>query len=113
MLIQLWGHDVQVAHDGSQAIAVAKAYRPHVILLDVGMPGLSGLEVAKRLRQDPAFRRTLLVAVTGFATAEDRHRCELAGFDYHLAKPPDPVALEALLISRQIGMQDDGADEPD
>jgi CheY-like chemotaxis protein len=106
MLVELWGHDVQVAHDGPNAIEVAKAYRPHVILLDIGVPGLSGLEVAKQLRQDPAFRQTLLVAVTGYATAEDRRRCELAGFDCHLAKPPDPLVLEALLASTKVDDED-------
>jgi CheY-like chemotaxis protein len=106
LLLHLWGHDVRVAHDGLRALAAAKDYRPQVILLDIGVPGLSGLEVARRLRQDPAFRRTVLVALTGFGSEEDRRRSKLAGFDHHWVKPVDPAILEDLLASPEVLVQE-------
>ncbi len=67
------------------------------MLLDIGLPGLSGYEVAKQLRHDPAFSRTALVAVTGYGQDEDRRRSREAGFDHHLTKPVDPSTLQALV----------------
>ncbi len=82
-----------VARDGPTAIELAKSYLPEVILLDIGMPGMDGCEVARRLRQEPALAGTALVALTGYGGEEYRERTRRAGFDAHLVKP---VALEAL-----------------
>ena len=74
-----------------------------MILLDIGLPGMSGYEVAERLRQEPRFARTLLVAITGWGTDQDRRRSQAAGFDHHLTKPVDFTALEPLLRSVASG----------
>jgi CheY-like chemotaxis protein len=95
--LRLGGHEVQVAFDGPAAIQVAAAFEPDVVLLDIGLPGLTGYEVARRLRQNPQLENAVLVALTGYAQAEDRHSAFEAGFDHHLAKPVDPNTLERLL----------------
>jgi signal transduction histidine kinase len=102
VLARLWGHEVRVAHDGPSALAAAAEQRPHVILLDLGLPGLSGVEVARRLREDPAFADTLLVALTGYGGEEDRRRSRDAGLHLHWVKPVDPAALQALLASPEV-----------
>jgi PAS domain S-box-containing protein len=94
-LLRLHRHEVQVAHDGLAALAAAPGFAPDVVLLDLGMPKLGGLEVAVRLRDDGS--RALLVALTGFGQADDRARTAAAGFDHHLTKPVDPQQLLALL----------------
>jgi PAS domain S-box-containing protein len=96
MLLRLAGHDVHVAHNGPEALRAA-AFSPEVVLLDIGLPGMNGYDVARRWRQDPASRNALLVAVTGYGQDEDRRRSAEAGFDYHLTKPVDPEALRRLL----------------
>jgi PAS domain S-box-containing protein len=99
MLIRLWGHEVRVAYNGPQALKAAEEYRPEVVVLDIGLPGMSGYEVARQLRQRPQFEKALLVAVTGYGQDEDRRRSGEAGFDHHLTKPVDPDTLHALLAS--------------
>jgi PAS domain S-box-containing protein len=99
MLLRLWGHEVRVAYNGPQALEAADEYRPEVVVLDIGLPGMSGYEVARQLRQRPQFKTALLVAVTGYGQDEDRRRSGEAGFDHHLTKPVDPDALHALLAS--------------
>jgi signal transduction histidine kinase/ActR/RegA family two-component response regulator len=94
-ILKLWGHEVQTAHDGVAALEAARAHRPDAVLLDVGLPVMDGYEIARRLRQEGL--ATLLVAVTGFGTAEDRRRAEEAGFDTHLTKPVSPDALRRVL----------------
>jgi len=86
-LLRLLGHEVAIAGDGGSALRVAQSFEPHVILLDVGLPDMSGYEVARRLRGDPRASRALLVAVTGWGQEEDRRRARNAGFDHHLTKP--------------------------
>ena len=100
LLLGLSGHEVQAAHDGREALRVAPEFRPDVILLDIGLPGLSGYEVARRLRQEPALQGVLLAAMTGYSQDEDRQRSREAGFDEHLVKPVDFGTLEALLALR-------------
>jgi CheY-like chemotaxis protein len=95
-LVRLWGHDVRVAHDGPSALACAREFRPQVILLDVGLPGMDGYELARRLQAD-GLRGELLVSVTGYGQDEDRRRAEEAGFDHHLTKPVNPDTLRRLL----------------
>ena len=93
------GHEVRTAHDGQGGLDAAVEFRPDVVVLDIGMPGLTGYDVARRLRATPGFRHTVLVAVTGWGQAEDRRRTAEAGFDHHLVKPVDPAVLDRLLAS--------------
>jgi two-component system CheB/CheR fusion protein len=96
-LLELSGHEVQVARDGPEAIAAALRWQPGVILLDLGLPGMDGYEVARRLRQEPACEKTVLIAVTGHGQSEDRQRSRTAGIDHHLLKPVDWDVLRSLL----------------
>jgi signal transduction histidine kinase/CheY-like chemotaxis protein len=89
LLVQESGHDVRTAYDGSAVLEAALDYRPHVVLLDIGLPGLNGFEVAKQLRQQPALQNAMLVAMTGYGRESDRQRSREAGFDHHLVKPGD------------------------
>jgi len=91
------GHDVRTALDGPGALSAARTYRPDVVLLDLGLPGLSGLDVARELRRDPDTANARLVALTGLGQEEDRRRTREAGFDHHLTKPTEPDELERLL----------------
>ena len=93
-LVRLAGHEARVAHDGPAALEAAAAFRPQVVVLDIGLPGLTGYEVARRLRADPDLSGASLVAVTGYGRDEDRERARQAGFDHHLVKP---VAFAELL----------------
>ena len=97
MLLELMGHEVRTAHDGEQALVQADAFRPDLVLMDIGMPRLDGYEAARRMRQEPWSAETVLVALTGWGQDEDKRRSEAAGFNHHLIKPVDPTALEALL----------------
>jgi PAS domain S-box-containing protein len=97
VLLRLGGHEVRVAHDGPGALQAARERPPDLVFLDIGMAGMDGYEVARRLRQEPGWGQRRLVAVTGWGQDEDRRRAQEAGFDYHLTKPADPVALQKLL----------------
>lgn len=96
-LLEIWGHETRVAFDGHGALAVAAEFGPDVVLLDIGLPGLDGYEVARRLR---SFRAPspILVAVTGYGQEEDQRRAAEAGFRHHLTKPVEPSVLERLLV---------------
>jgi len=96
VLLELKGHECQTAYDGHCVLEVARAFRPEVVLLDLGLPGLSGFEVARLLRAEPD-AASLLVAVTGQGQPEDRQRAHAAGFDHHLLKPVDIKTLDRLL----------------
>lgn len=96
-LVPLWGHDVRVAYSGPDALASLDGYRPDVVLLDIGLPGMDGYEVASRLRSETKLGGLCLVAVTGYGTEEDRRRALEAGFERHLTKPVDPEAVRTLL----------------
>jgi CheY-like chemotaxis protein len=87
LLLTESGHDVRTAHDGPTALGAALDYRPDVALLDIGLPGLDGFEVAKRMRQQPIFQKVMMVAMTGYGKASDRQRSQEAGFDHYLVKP--------------------------
>ncbi len=98
LLLRHAGHDTEVAADGPSALAAAEANAPDVVLLDIGLPGwMDGWEVARRLQDWPAFKRPLVVALTGHGDDEDRRRSEEAGIDLHLTKPVDPGQLQKLL----------------
>jgi PAS domain S-box-containing protein len=96
-MLELMGHETRTAHDGLEALAAAAAFRPDLILLDLGMPKLDGYETSRRIRQEPWGARTVLVALTGWGQEEDRRRSRDAGFDEHLVKPVELAALEKLL----------------
>ena len=98
-LVELFGHSSDVAPDGPSALAKARNRVPDALLCDLGLPGMSGYEVAVAFRSDPVLRRTRLIAVSGYARPEDRRRTEEAGFAAHVAKPPNAATLEALLAS--------------
>jgi two-component system CheB/CheR fusion protein len=98
MLLRLWGHDVLVAHDGPTALVKVKEERPDVVLLDIGLPGMDGYQVARRLREHGS-GRPVLVALTGFGHEDARRRSREAGFDHHLTKPVDPADLQRLLAA--------------
>lgn len=97
MLLEMAGHQVRVAHDGPAAVAAARVHRPQLTVLDIGLPGMNGYEVARRLRADPATQGGTLVAVTGWGQQEDRRRSREAGFDHHRTKPVDPEEILRLL----------------
>ena len=96
-LLGFLGHEVRVAHDGASALATAAGYRPRLVFLDLGMPGMDGFEVARRMRRLPGLEDTVLVALTGWGQRDDRRRTEQAGFDHHFVKPVELDTLEALL----------------
>ena len=96
-LLLLWGHHVRVAYDGAGAVAAAREYRPDVCLLDLGMPGMTGYEVAEALRRDADLAATRLIAMTGFDQEADRKLSAAAGFAAYLVKPVHPADLQAVL----------------
>jgi len=96
-LLQAFGHIVQTAHDGVEAVQAAQRFHPEVAFLDIGMPRLDGYEVARRIRALPGGESVRLIALTGWGQEEDRQRARDAGFDHHLTKPVDPAALQRLL----------------
>jgi CheY-like chemotaxis protein len=99
MILKFLGADVRVAQDGPQALEVFRSYDPSVVLLDIGMPGMDGYEVARTIRQRFPERRTSIVALTGWGQDKDRQLAREAGFDHHLIKPAEIGALQALLAS--------------
>jgi len=101
MLLTVLGAETQVVHDGPSALQVLEAFHPALVLLDIGMPGMDGYEVARAIRREPAFHNVMLIALTGWGQDEDRRRTTAAGFDHHLIKPTDIDALRALMLSIQ------------
>ena len=99
MLLRLQGHEVRIARDGASALDIATAYQPAIIFLDIGMPGMDGYEVARRIRATPGLESTVIAALTGWGQVEDRRRSAASGFDHHLVKPAEAKALEDVLAS--------------
>ncbi len=99
MLLETTGHDVRTAHNGPTSLEAALLYRPHVVLLDIGLPGLDGYEVARKIREQAIFKDVVLIATTGYGQDRDRQLSREAGFDHHLVKPLDFDALEAILAA--------------
>jgi CheY-like chemotaxis protein len=97
LLLKVLGNDVQTAHEGTAALRAFESFQPSVVLLDLGMPGMSGFEVAQHLRALPHFEQVTLVALTGWGQEEDRRRTHEAGFDHHLVKPVNLDALQVLM----------------
>jgi CheY-like chemotaxis protein len=101
MLLRLSGHNVSTAYDGPSALKTARANPPEVILLDIGLPGMSGLDVARHVRDDVRLKHVLLVALTGYGQEEDRQQTQMAGFDAHFVKPVELDVLQKLLAERR------------
>jgi CheY-like chemotaxis protein len=97
MLLEMSGHEVQLAHDGSQALGLAAEKRPDVALLDIGMPGMDGYEVAMNIRKAAWGSDMTLIAITGWGQEDNKRLARNAGFDHHLTKPMDSAVLESIL----------------
>src|SRR5262245_17419043 len=97
MLLQLKGHDARVAENGDEAIAIADSYLPHVVVLDLSLPGMDGYEIARQVRARPYGNNLILVALTGWSASDVREKAAAAGFDFHLLKPVDWPDLERVL----------------
>ncbi len=96
-LLELQGHEVQAASDGEAALAAVQTFRPEVVILDIGLPGMDGYEIAKRLRAMPETAHALLIALSGYGQAEDIRKSKESGFDHHLLKPAETGRIEALI----------------
>jgi CheY-like chemotaxis protein len=99
MLTEILGHEVRTAHDGLEALDVAAAFRPELILLDIGMPKLNGYDTCRRIREESWGRNIVIAALTGWGQDGDRCQSRAAGFNHHLVKPVDPLMLRKLLAS--------------
>jgi len=95
-LLELAGHEVRVAFDGPTGLALARGFHPEVAVCDIGLPDMSGYDVARAFRIDPALSATRLIALTGYARGHDARRAMAAGFDHHVAKPLDYEQIERL-----------------
>jgi two-component system, chemotaxis family, CheB/CheR fusion protein len=101
LLLGIWEHEVVTAHDGPSGLQLAQSFQPEVVFLDIGLPRMSGYQVARELRKLPGLSNVLLVAVTGYGQDEDKRKSREAGFDHHLMKPVDPDEIQAILASVQ------------
>jgi two-component system CheB/CheR fusion protein len=99
MLLRVSGHDVQTAHSGHEALEVVAAQNPDVVILDIGLPGLDGYQVAREIRKRPGNEDTVLIALSGYGAEEDRRRAYRSGFNHHMTKPPDAKVLETLFTT--------------
>jgi signal transduction histidine kinase/DNA-binding response OmpR family regulator len=99
LYLQLTGHEVLVTHDGPTALSAVGEFHPEVVLVDIGLPGMDGYEVGRRLRASPGYENVFLVALTGYGREEDRRRSREAGFHHHLVKPVPPADLRGLLAT--------------
>jgi CheY-like chemotaxis protein len=97
MLLKLTGNETHIAHDGLEAVNAAEKFLPNVVLLDIGLPGLNGLEVCRRIREQPWGKHMAIVALTGWGQSDDHRKSKEAGFDHHMVKPVDCAALMRLL----------------
>jgi signal transduction histidine kinase/DNA-binding response OmpR family regulator len=111
-LLRLSGHEVRTAEDGAGALAEVERFRPEVVLLDIGLPGMDGYQVARAIRKLPHTESLVLVALTGYGQADDRRRSHEAGFDHHLVKPVDADALSAVLAAARKHDGEEGAGLP-
>lgn len=102
MLLTVLGHETRMAFDGLTAVEAAIEFRPEFALIDIGIPGIDGLEVARRIRSMPHLQKTVLVAQTGWGLDDDRARSRTAGFDHHLIKPLDLPELQRILSTRDL-----------
>ncbi len=101
ILLKHWGYQSGIVYDGARACEVAATFRPDVVLLDIGLPGMDGYEVARQLRRLPGMDTTFLVAITGYGQEADVQRCKEAGIDRHFLKPVNPDELKQLLVQAE------------
>ena len=99
MVLKMMGAEPRVVYDGPSALAAIRDQPPATVLLDIGLPGMDGYEVAAAIRKDPACSRTRMIALTGWGSEEERRRSREAGFDDHWVKPVDPAKLRELLAT--------------
>jgi CheY-like chemotaxis protein len=99
MLLELYGYEVTVAYTGPEGVQAAEEQRPNIVLCDIGLPGLDGYGVARKLRGNPATAKAHMIAVTGYGSDDDLSRSREAGFDRHMVKPVDPVDLKQALAT--------------
>jgi CheY-like chemotaxis protein len=102
MLLRIKGHDAQIAQSGEEAMAAADQYQPHLVVLDLSLPGMDGYEVARQLRRRPYGANLVLVALTGWSGREVQARAAEAGFDFHLLKPVEWPELEEVLEAAPV-----------
>jgi DNA-binding response OmpR family regulator len=100
MFLRVKGHDVRIAYDGVEGVGAALAFKPQIVLHDIGLPKLFGYDVARELREKFG-HSVLIVAITGYGQEEDRRRSKEAGFDYHFTKPVDLLELERLFVAHR------------
>jgi CheY-like chemotaxis protein len=101
MMLELLGQQTRQAHEGTGALQAAQEYKPELIFMDIGLPGLTGHEVAERMRRELGMTETYIVALSGYGTEEDRRKSLFAGFDNHFVKPLDPSALPGILAEAE------------
>jgi CheY-like chemotaxis protein len=103
MMLELLGQQTRQAHDGNGALSAAREFKPELVFMDIGLPGLSGHEVVTRMRKELGMTDAYIVALSGYGTEEDRRKSFYAGFDSHLVKPLDPGALPGILAAASRG----------
>jgi CheY-like chemotaxis protein len=96
-LASLWGYEARAVYDGTVALEAARAFRPHCLVLDIGLPGMDGYTLAKQIRKEPELKQSRLVALSAYAGDDHQSQVQAAGFDYSLKKPADPADMERLL----------------
>ena len=101
-VLQIMRRQTRTAHSGPEALDAARPFNPEVVFLDIGLPGMNGYEVAKRMRGEPSLSGAVLVALTGWGSEYDKRQSRQAGFDFHLTKPVEATAIERIL-SRVVG----------
>jgi CheY-like chemotaxis protein len=110
MLVELYGAEVRFTLDGEETVRVAESFRPEIVLMDISMPGMSGYDAARAIREAPWGRAMVLIALTGWGRSADLERARMAGFDGHLLKPVEPEALIRVIADlRQRKRAGDGA----
>jgi CheY-like chemotaxis protein len=102
LMLRVAGHEVHAVYDGAQAVAIAAAARPEVVVLDLGMPGVDGYEACRRIREQPEGNGITIIAVSGWGQPQDRKRSRSAGFDRHLVKPVDPHELLQAVVTAGV-----------
>jgi CheY-like chemotaxis protein/anti-sigma regulatory factor (Ser/Thr protein kinase) len=105
VLLRMEGHEVKTVTDGHQALASSQVFAPSVVVLDIGLPGMDGYELARRLRQLPETRKALFIALTGYGQKEDRAQAAAAGFQHHFIKPADPRAIHSVISQFGFGSE--------
>jgi two-component system, OmpR family, response regulator len=105
MLLETLGHEVRVVHDGPSALAIVDDFAPEVVILDIGLPGMSGFDVARELRMRAVTKTALLIALTGYGADSDKQEARDAGFDHHLVKPVSFTAIETVIAASLSGGQ--------